>query len=61
MARTVEDFLARRTRALFLDAKESIRIAGEVAALMAQALHKDEAWAAAETKRFTILAKEYLL
>ena len=61
MARTVEDFLARRTRALFLDAKESIRIAGEVAALMAQALHKDEAWAAAETERFTILAKEYLL
>ncbi|ANH83218.1 FAD-dependent oxidoreductase [Niabella ginsenosidivorans] len=61
MARTVEDFLARRTRALFLDAKESIRIAGETATLMAEELHKDKAWADAETERFTTLAKQYIL
>ncbi|MEJ7672111.1 MAG: hypothetical protein WKF59_05255 [Chitinophagaceae bacterium] len=31
MARTVEDVLSRRTRALLLDARESIRIAPQVA------------------------------
>ncbi|MDZ7604546.1 MAG: glycerol-3-phosphate dehydrogenase/oxidase [Cyclobacteriaceae bacterium] len=34
MTRTVEDFLARRTRALFLDARESIAISGQVARIM---------------------------
>ncbi len=35
MAQTVEDILARRTRALFLDADEAVRIAPEVAQIMA--------------------------
>ncbi len=38
MARTVEDFLARRTRVLFLDAKASIEMAPTVAKLMAKEL-----------------------
>lgn len=42
MARTVEDVLARRTRALLLDAKESIRISPVVAGVMAEILKKDE-------------------
>src|SRR6478609_4286088 len=44
MARTLEDVLSRRTRALFLDAKESVRIAMPVARIMAKALDKDEKW-----------------
>lgn len=40
MARTVEDVLSRRTRALFLDAKETARIAPRVAGIMAAALEK---------------------
>lgn len=61
MARTVEDVLSRRTRALLLDARESIRIAPQVAKLMADALGKDEAWAANEVKEYTRLAEQYIL
>lgn len=61
MARTVEDVLSRRTRALLLDAKESIRIAPEVAKLMAQSLGKDELWMAQEVTAYTKLAEQYLL
>ena len=59
MARTVEDFLARRTRALFLDARESIRIAPEVAALMAKELNQDSNWINAQLKAFESVAKNY--
>ena len=38
MARTVEDFLARRTRALFLNARAAVAMAPRVAALMAAEL-----------------------
>jgi len=43
-ARTVEDFLSRRTRSLLLDARESIRVSPLVARLMAAELHRDAAW-----------------
>jgi len=58
-ARTVEDVLARRTRALFLDARESIRIAPEVAALMAQELKKDQNWEKEQVEQYTAVAKNY--
>lgn len=61
MARTVEDVLSRRTRALLLDAKESIRIAPEVARLMAEAMGKDEEWMESEVARYTTLANQYIL
>jgi glycerol-3-phosphate dehydrogenase len=38
MARTVEDVLARRSRLLFLDAREALRVAPEVARILADAL-----------------------
>ena len=44
MARTVEDVLSRRTRALLLNARESRRIAPEVAKIMAKVMNKDEKW-----------------
>ena len=59
MARTVEDVLARRTRALFLDARESIRIAPEVAKLMAKELNQDEKWINNQIQNYSAVAKNY--
>ena len=61
MARTVEDFLARRTRALFLDAKESVRIAPLVAEIMASELGKNELWEINQINEFKNLSKNYIL
>ncbi|HEY0354743.1 MAG TPA: glycerol-3-phosphate dehydrogenase/oxidase [Flavisolibacter sp.] len=61
MARTVEDVLSRRTRALLLNARESIRICPEVARIMAKALGKDEQWIANEVDQYTQLAQQYIL
>ena len=61
MARTVEDVLARRTRALFLDARESVRIAFETAFIMAKELKKDKAWIDEQTESYIKLAKNYFL
>jgi glycerol-3-phosphate dehydrogenase len=59
MARTVEDILARRTRALFLDARESIRIAPNVASIMAKELKQDSSWIKKQTAKFEQVAKNY--
>jgi len=61
MARTVEDVLARRCRALFLNAASASRMAPRVAALMAEALGRDEAWARSEVAAFQALARHYLV
>jgi glycerol-3-phosphate dehydrogenase len=61
MARTLEDCLARRIRALQLDARECIRIAPEVATLMASELNKDKAWVSSQVESFTQLANMHLL
>lgn len=61
MARSVEDVLARRTRALFLDARAALRMAPTVARLMAQELGRDQAWIDAEVANFNSLAAQYLL
>ncbi|MCF8364054.1 MAG: FAD-dependent oxidoreductase, partial [Prolixibacteraceae bacterium] len=57
--RTVEDVLARRTRALFLDARESVRIAPEVARLMARELGQNKKWVKAQLEQFNTIAKNY--
>ncbi len=59
MARTVEDVLARRTRALFLNAKAAIAMAEPVAKLLAAELGRDESWAAAQVAEFSALAQQY--
>ena len=59
MARTVEDMLARRTRALFLDARESIKLAPVVADLMARELGVGRSWKKNQIKAFEELAKNY--
>ncbi|MCI0355797.1 MAG: FAD-dependent oxidoreductase, partial [Acidobacteria bacterium] len=61
MARTVEDVLARRTRALFLNARASMQAAAEAARLMAPELGKDAAWEERQVESFRKVAEGYLL
>jgi glycerol-3-phosphate dehydrogenase len=61
LALTVEDVLARRTRALFLNAKAAIRMAPTVAALLAQELGKDKAWQVDQVEKFNKVAAGYLV
>ena len=60
MARSVEDVLARRTRALLLDARAAAEIADDVAKLLAHELHWTPAAAAASAAEFRALAEGYL-
>ncbi|MDH5398641.1 MAG: glycerol-3-phosphate dehydrogenase/oxidase [Cyclobacteriaceae bacterium] len=60
MARTVDDILARRLRALFLDARASMEMSRQVAELMAGELGKDEKWVEEQVTGFEELAKGYL-
>jgi glycerol-3-phosphate dehydrogenase len=61
MARTVEDFLSRRTRALILDARASMEMAPRVADLMAREMGKDETWQDQQISTYKKLAQGYLL
>ena len=61
MARTAEDVLSRRTRALLLDAKESIRIAPVVAAIMAEEMNRDRNWIEEQVKSYNEVAKNYMI
>lgn len=61
MARTVEDVLSRRTRALLLDAKASMQIATEVAGMMAEELGHDAAWEKEQLDTYMKLAAGYLV
>lgn len=60
MARTVEDVLARRTRALVLDARASIEAAPLVAKALAAELRRDEAWQRQQVAEYTALARGYV-
>ncbi len=61
MAIHIEDVLARRVRCLFLDAKETLRIAAEVAEITATALQKDDEWIAQEIKKFKTITQNYII
>lgn len=60
MARTVADVLARRLRALFLDARAATAMAPRVAALLAGERNRDAGWAAEQVLAFKELAAGYL-
>jgi len=60
MARTVEDVLARRTRALFLDARAAIEAAPAVAGILARELHRCDSWKENDLLSFQETAKGYL-
>lgn len=61
MARTVDDVLARRTRALFLNARAAREMAPAVARIMARELGRDEAWQADQLKAFDSISAHYVL
>jgi glycerol-3-phosphate dehydrogenase len=61
MARTVEDILARRTRALFLNASAAVEMAPVVAGLMAPELGWDGVARAKQVASFRDLAVNYIL
>ena len=61
MARTVEDVLARRTRALFLNARATLAMAPAVADLMASELGWDEANQSKQLAAFRDIASNYVL
>jgi len=61
MARTVEDVLSRRTRALLLGARASIECAPRVARLIAVELSRDEGWERRAVEDYVKVARNYLL
>lgn len=60
MCMTIEDFLARRSRMLFLDAAASMEAAPFVAELMAAILQHDQSWVRQQMEDYKIIAKNYL-
>ncbi len=61
MARTVEDVLCRRTRALFLNAKAATEAAPKVASFMAHELGYDSAWESGQLAAFQRVAAHFRL
>ena len=61
MARTLEDVLSRRTRALLLDARVSMEIAEDVAHIMATMLNRDSTWEQEQVSTYHELARNYVL
>jgi glycerol-3-phosphate dehydrogenase len=61
MSRTLDDALARRTRALLLNARAAMAIGPKVARLVAAELGRDEQWIAGQVERFTALTGQYTL
>jgi glycerol-3-phosphate dehydrogenase len=60
MARTVDDVLARRTRAIQLDARAALAMAAPVAAIMARELGRDEGWEAGQLEAFGAIVERHL-
>ncbi len=61
MARTLDDILSRRMRALMLNARASVEIAPKVAKLMAKEMKKNSEWEKKQVEEYTELAKRYIL
>lgn len=57
---TVEDALARRTRALLLDAAAALKMAPEVARIMADEMKLSEEWQQLQIEQFNAVAQQYL-
>jgi glycerol-3-phosphate dehydrogenase len=61
MARTLEDVLARRTRALFLNAKAAMAMAPRAAELLAREMGRDATWQTRQLEEFRRTARHYAL
>jgi glycerol-3-phosphate dehydrogenase len=60
LARSVEDVLARRNRAVFLDARAALAAAPAVARILAEELGHDETWQTSTIGDFESVARQYL-
>ncbi|MCC7306084.1 MAG: glycerol-3-phosphate dehydrogenase/oxidase [Acidobacteria bacterium] len=60
MAQTVEDVLARRTRALFLNARAAVEMAPVVASIMAEEMGFGNDWIESQAEQFHRTAAAYL-
>jgi len=61
MARTLDDVLARRTRALYLNARAALAMAPLAVRLLAAELNRDDAWQQRQLAEFQEVARHYLL
>lgn len=61
MARTLDDVLARRTRALYLNAPAALAMAPEAVRLLAAELNRDETWQRAQLAEFNRIAAAFLV
>lgn len=61
MARTVDDVLARRTRALFLNARAAVRMAPAVARILAAELGRDASWERSQIGDFSEIASGFIV
>jgi glycerol-3-phosphate dehydrogenase len=59
-ARTTEDVLARRTRALFLNAAAAIEMAPEVSHILAKELQRNEDFRSRDLEKFRAIANGYM-
>jgi glycerol-3-phosphate dehydrogenase len=59
MARTVDDVLARRTRALYLNVKAALEMAPAAARLLARELGRDEFWQKQQVEDFHRIARHF--
>ncbi len=57
----IEDFLARRTRALYINPKAAVAVAPQIAKWMAEARGYDESWQNQQVSEFTALANQYYI
>jgi glycerol-3-phosphate dehydrogenase len=60
MARTVDDYLSRRSRATFLNAQAAMEMAPRVARLLADELKRDEPWVERQLSQYTEIASGFL-
>jgi glycerol-3-phosphate dehydrogenase len=61
MARTVDDVISRRTRALFLNARAAQRMIEPVAKLLARELGRNDAWVHSQIESASALAAKYVV
>jgi glycerol-3-phosphate dehydrogenase len=61
MARTLDDVLARRTRALFLNARAAVEMVPAAAEILARELGRDGAWQEEQIREFGRIARHYLI
>ena len=59
MARTAEDVLGRRTRALFLNSKAAIAAAPKVISILARELERDSQWESSQLSEFQKIAEPF--